>query len=240
MEPSIRIPLWLELSGLPEAMNQAARSPAAWLLFCKLVAEDCRLHPETPGILSFSMRQLGKACGIEPSKIPRILQSLQKHRWIGCFIPDNEEEEGLFQIKIPLPAPLGPDAVRRAHPELFTNPLEALRYEKTGAGGEQAPDEPENDPVLQDVVDLYFNSISMKMNNFILDELRLIRKQFPYPLIRRIFKRAKEHGVTSLHWAMKQLHREALAEEAAKRKNTPEATADAIPEEGRNDAIPFP
>jgi hypothetical protein len=206
MEPFEKIPLWLELSGLPKAMNEAARTPSAWPVFCKIVALDCRRNPSTPAPVAISIRGLAEACGISPAAAQRAAQSLRNKGWIACFLPDNEIEEALFQVKTPLPSPLTPDQVRQAHPSLFPDPTTPLRYE-TAHPGETEEDKPD-DPVLHEIIDLYFNTISMKMNNFILDELRLVRKRFEMPLIRRIFFRAREHGLSSMGWVLKELHRE--------------------------------
>lgn len=206
MEPFAKIPMWLELSGLPAAMNDAAKLQAAWSVFCKIVALDCQRNPSSPSHVAISLRDLGEACGITPGAATRIAQSLQKKKWIACFIPDNEEEEALFQVKVPLPTPTPAEQLKQAHPGLFPNPEEPLRYESSTEESTREADP--SDPILHEVIDLYFNSISMKMNGVILDELLLVRRRFELALIRRIFARAKKHGITSMSWLLRELHRE--------------------------------
>ena len=206
MEPFAKIPLWLELAGLPAAMNKAARSPAAWAVFCKLVALDCQRAPAAGIPIVIPIRNLADSCGIAPAAARRILGTLRRKKWIAAFLPDNDEEEALFQIKAPLPAPLTPEQVKQAHPSLFTDPTIPLRYETSGQAEEGEP--AAEDPALHEIIDLYFNTISMKMNSFILDELRLVRQRFELPLIRRIFQRAKNHGIDSMGWVLRELHRE--------------------------------
>jgi len=158
MEPFDRVPTWLGLSGLPAAMNRAAHSPAAWAVFCRIVALDCRLHPDAPAPVEISIRDLARDCGLAPGAARKVVASLRNKAWITCFLPDNDEEGALFQVAAPLPAPMSPDEVRRANPALFPDAQAPLRYELApddaaeaggGGGGDGA-----EDPVLQEIIAL--------------------------------------------------------------------------------------
>ena len=61
--------------------------------------------------------------------------------------------------------------------------------------------------VLQEIVDLYFNAVGLKMNAFVLDELRLLRQQFPIEQVRKVFRRAQVNEIRSLHWILRELVR---------------------------------
>ena len=152
----------------------------------------------------------------------KILQSLRKKKWIACFLPDNEEEEALVQITVPLRTPIPVDQVRRDHPGLFAAAPPSLRYETAETTPEE---ETGDDPVLQEIVDLYFNNVSMKMNSFILDELRLIRRRFEMSAIRKIFHRAKDHGIQSMGWVLRELHREVARKKKKEPKKSEESSS---------------
>jgi hypothetical protein len=208
MEPTSRTPLWLEFSGLPAEMNEAARTPAGWLFFLRLVALDCRLNPDAPGLVSISLEEFGRGCGLEPAQARQIAERLRKRGWIACFLPDNDEEEALFRVRAPLAAPVPAEEVRRAHPALFGHlpPGAPLRYERA-AGESLEAEEPAEDPILQEVVDLYLNHVSMKINGMILDQLRLARSRYSLEEIRRVCARAKKKGISSVHWLLSELSR---------------------------------
>ena len=70
-------------------------------------------------------------------------------------------------------------------------------------------EEPPGEEVkVQQVIDLYFNHISMKINSFIVDELRLLARRFPLEAIRRVFGRAAKNDAPELRWAVRELVKE--------------------------------
>lgn len=209
-EHKVWAPLWLELSGLPEWLNEKARGGAAWAVFKKLVELDCALNPR-PGLVEISINELAQRTGVDPKTVRRLLTSFRKLEVVACFLPDNDEEEALVQIRVPLPTPLNPDRVRALHPELFERPTHYFRYAQSETESEE--ENTTSDPLLEEIVDLYFHTIGLKMNAFILDELRLIRHQFPIELVRRTFQRAAKNDIHSLHWVVRELIRQKRAKD---------------------------
>ncbi|MGB9692653.1 MAG: hypothetical protein ACPL7D_10865 [Candidatus Sumerlaeaceae bacterium] len=203
-EQKVWAPLWLELSGLPFFLAEKARTPVAWSIFKKIVELDCALNP-VPGIVQISLDDLAKRCGAKADIVRRTMKALQKLGILACFLPETDEEEAFFQVKTPLHTPLSPDEVRGHHPELFAAEGHYFRYAQATEGSEYDDSE---DVLLKEVVDLYLNAIGLKLNAFVLDELRLIRQRFPIDLIRQTFRRAAKNDIHSLGWVMKELIRQ--------------------------------
>jgi len=79
-------------------------------------------------------------------------------------------------------------------------------YRYSQAGPNQTSTELDGkDTALQEVVDMYFNTVGMKMNAFVLDELRLLRERFELDQIRYAFRRARQNEIRSLNWVVQQL-----------------------------------
>lgn len=207
-------PLWLEYSGLPEKVGEKVKGGTAWLLFRKIVELDCASNP-VPAPVEASIADLTRRTGIAPSLIHKSVAALRKLKLIACFIPEEDEETALFRVSVPLPTPVTRADLRAQHPELFSDPQHYFRY-LDEATGDISLDEEKPDPGLQEIVDLYFNTIGLKMNAFILDELRLVRHRFELDAVRRVFRRAQQNEVRSLSWVVKELVR------AKKRKHDEE------------------
>ena len=105
---------------------------------------------------------------------------------------------------MPLATPLGVDEIRTRWPALFPDGC-VFRY--SGAEEAENAELESDDPLLQEVVDLYFNTVGLKMNAFILDELRLVRQRFPIEQVRRHFRRAQQNEIHALSWVVKELVR---------------------------------
>ncbi len=204
----IEFPLWIEQSGLPLHLNETTKSPLAWLVFRKIVELDIATN-RTPGTVEISLGELGTLVGLDAKKTEATLKKLRKGGVLRSFLPDNDEEPALFQVIAPLPTPVPWETVREQNPTLFKLPDHAFRY---ATGTEEAPPEKPGtevqDPKLREVVDLYFSTVSMKMNAFIFDELRLIAARFDLPLIRKVFARARQKEVQTLGWILKEIRRE--------------------------------
>jgi hypothetical protein len=216
---SVPIPLWLPYSGLPVFIAEKAKTPLAWLLFWTVVQLDCQRH-RTPGIVEITPTELGALCGMTGEQVLKNLPKLRKTGTLRCFLPDNAEEDALLQVITPLETPIPWQAVRDAQPFLRALPDHAFRYahacedQPPPAGRDQA------DPLLREVIDLYFDNVSMKMNAFILDELSLIARQYDLPMIRRVFAKARVKEVQGLSWILGEIRREKQIKERAAANKT--------------------
>jgi hypothetical protein len=190
-------PLWLELSGLPEWLNSKVRKEA-WSVFKMIVELDCSSNID-PGVVEASMSDLGRRTGQPPEIIQRCLSGLRRRKILACFIPDNPEENALIRVVIPLASPVDPGEIKKQYPKIFPPGRDFFRYVD-----ERVP-EPQDDEILQEIVDLYFNSLGLKMNLFILDELRLLRQRFELSDVKKAFYLAKRLEIKSLKWVMYQL-----------------------------------
>lgn len=196
-------PLWLEESGLPELVAEKSRGAAAWAIFKKVVELDCALHTE-PGTVEITPADLADRAGVPRKVCRKTLIALRKLKLIEVFVPDDDAEEALARVKVPLRPPLGREAIEKRLAERHGATSPYLRYLDSERPKE---DEREHDPVLSEVIDLYFNAIGLRMNVFVLDELRLIRKRFPIGDIRRVFGRARQNEIRSLPWIVRELVR---------------------------------
>ena len=202
-ESRCEFPLWIERSGLPREMAETCKSPLAYFIFRKIVELDCERNTR-PGTVDASLLELAEYTGIAPDQIAKLLKKIRKCGVLRSFLPDNEDEPGLFQVIAPLPAPKSWEDVRREIPRLDRHPAEEFRYalapEDTSQADNGAPD-----PKLRTVIDEYFNTVSMKMNAFILDELRLISTRYPLDMIRKVFARARKEERQNLGWILTQI-----------------------------------
>src|SRR5690242_806929 len=101
---------WLEWSGLPLALNKIRSG--GWAVFKKLVELDCRAH-QCPGTVEVSLGELGERCGFEPEVVEKIVEALRKKKVLRCYVPDNDEELALIEIRVPVKTPLAPEEVAR-------------------------------------------------------------------------------------------------------------------------------
>lgn len=212
-------PLWLEFSGLPELLNRKIRGGIGWLLFRKIVELDCALNPR-PGIVEISLAELSQRTGLSLESVRRGAKALQKLEVITSFLPDNDEEEALFRIKVPLATPHPPAELKQLYPHVFGTEGHYFRYVDTDEA--EINESEGDDPLLKEIVDLYLNVIGVKMNAFILDELRLIRQRFPMEMVRRTFRRAATNDVHSLAWVVRELIRQKRTLDEQKAENEPD------------------
>lgn len=219
-EPRAWSPLWLEHSGLPAHIAAKVRGGAGWPVFKKIVELDCAANAR-PDAVELSLNDLGALIGLDGPAVRRAVQSLRKLRLLACFLPDTDDEAALLKVRVPLETPVTPDQLRAAKPGLFGGGPWRFRYSAEDEGLAAAGDNPDAadaesaDPVLREIVDLYFDSIGLRMNVFVLDELRLVRGRFPIDEVRRVFRRAKQNEVRSLPWVVRELARAAKAKAAA-------------------------
>ena len=199
-------PLWLEFSGLPEDLADKPNGAAAWAVFKKAVELDCAAN-SSPGTVEIVISELAGRTALKPPAARKGLLLLRRLKLMACFLPDSDEEAALVRVQVPLPTPRTREQIAAAWPaELGAMPA-SLRYLDVAAeqGDETAGDG--SDTVLQEIVDLYFNTVGLKMNAFVLDELRLVRQRFPIEAVRRVFRRAQQNEIHSLQWVVRQLAR---------------------------------
>jgi hypothetical protein len=202
-EQKTKAPLWLEFSGLPQLLAEKVRGGIGWALFKKIVELDCEANPE-PGTVEITLAELSARCGASPATAHKALLAMRRLKLVACFLPESEEEVALLRVRAPLQTPLSIDRIKAAHPRLFLDTPQYFRYVDEY---QPEPEDSAADPDLQEIVDLYFNTVGVKMNAFILDELRLIRNRFPIDQVRRTFRRAIQNEIHSLHWVVKELIR---------------------------------
>ncbi len=220
----IRFPAWIEHSGLPVFLFEKCKSPQAWVVFKKIVELDCALNRD-PGTVEISIDTLAGRLGMDAKKTRQALTKLRKGGVLRSFLPDNDEEEALFQVVVPLPTPTSWEEVRRMEPDLFGLSDDAFRYARPVEAA-AAENNDDHDSKLREVVSLYLDNVSMKMNAFILDELRLINRRFDLPLVRKVFARARKKEIQTLGWILREIRREQdiLDRAAEERRRTGEAS----------------
>jgi len=201
-EPRAEFPAWIEWSGLPEHLYTLGKGPVPWLLFRKIVELDIASQGSAPGIVEVSFASITSATGLPADKTRKGVTVLRKAKVLRAFLPDADEEDALFEVLCPLATPTTAEELIRTRPELARVSIESMRY----ALAREA--EPNPGARLNRVVDLYMDLVSMKMNAFILDELRLITERCEMDLVERVFARAKKRGVQSLSWILAELRRE--------------------------------
>lgn len=212
MEPRAEFPLWIEYSGLPTLLNDSARTPSAWLIFRKIVELDIEANATAPGTIEITPAALGLRCGVPARALRRVLGAFRKARVLRAFLPQEDDEPALFQITVPLPTPTPPAVVAETHPGLFGNQsLSALRYATEPDG-----DLPSTAEKRRRVIDLYLDVVSMRMNAFIQDELRLIAERYDQALVEKVFARARQRDTPSLGWILAEIRREIKVEAQAR------------------------
>lgn len=214
----VKFPSWLIISGLPEKLSNQFKSPQTWLLFRTIVELDCARNL-APAVVEISAQNLSMCCGIDASKVPTQLKKLRKHGVIRAFIPDHEEEEGLYQIITPLPTPVSLDELKTEHARIKELPPQAFRYAFDTHETGDVPQEITKQSKFQRVLELYLNTVSSRMNTFIQDELILISETYDEKLIQKIFTQARAKEVQNLGWIIRQIHQEKKAKEKHRKEN---------------------
>lgn len=221
----VSIPLWLDHSGLPGLLRDETKSPIAWFLFKHLVQLDCETNPQ-PGVVECPILEFSEHTGIEPKAVLSTLKKLRKQSLIRCFLPDHEEEVALIQLLCPLQTPISWKQLQREHPK-FQGLLEhEFRYATQQSAAEFATDQLKQTK-FQQVLELYLNLVSMKINQFVQDEIALIAEFYEYKLVQKIFLQARQKEIQNLGWIIRQIREENLqkkklleAQEKASESNT--------------------
>lgn len=216
-----RFPLWITLSGLPTHLNEIGKTPYCWAVFRAIVEIDIALHPAAPGLVEVSLADLASRTGLDAKKLEKAVKGMRKAGVMRAFLPDNEEEEALFQVVTPLATPKSPDEVRAENGDVFLEADWPPRY-ATAAVEEPATGEAGGRLAkTQRVVELYLNVFSMKLNSLTVDQLQIIADRYDEELIRRVFERARQREARSLGWILAEIRREqALRQKAAEIRRT--------------------
>lgn len=190
---------WLELSGLPAELNKVRAN--GWLVFKTLVEMDCRAHRQ-PEAVEASLEELARRCGLDWERVGKILEALCKKKALACFVPDNPDEEGLYQIRVPVKTPKSAEetALEATDPQLRDASL--FRY---------VDEEEDSDEMMkktQKIVDVYLNKLSHKVNSFIVGEIEILARRFPMDKIELTMDRAARHEIRSIGWVVKELIRD--------------------------------
>ena len=200
---------WLELSGLPAALNALRQN--GWLVFRKLVELDCRRN-RYPEAVECSLGEIAERCGLSWEKTRSIIEALRRKKYVACFLPDNPDEPGLFQIRTPIRTPRPAEQVALLAADPLLRDPSALRYARP-------PSPPADEAArIQRVLDLYLNTLSQRLNSFIVDEIEMLARRFPPAEIERMMARAARHEIGSIGWVARELIREERrkAEKAAR------------------------
>ncbi|MCD6386062.1 hypothetical protein J7M23_09845 [Candidatus Sumerlaeota bacterium] len=212
-----RFPMWLEYSGLPAMLTKEVRT-GAWSVFKKLVEIDC-LHNAEPDTFEVSVAELSELVGLKPATVKNILIKLRRKKLIVCFLPEEYEEEGLFKINVPLPTPLSAKRVKRKYARLFPPGRDFFRY-----ADKHITETDGDDPELQELIDIYLNTIGLKINIFIIDELRLIKERFDIRVVKEVFAQARERKIKTLRWIVRKLMLEEKKRDECKKKRKEKRT----------------
>jgi len=220
-EPMASSPLWLAYSGLPEWLNREINRNA-WLVFKTVVEMDCARNAR-PATIEAPPAEIARRCGLAPETVMRTLVGLRRKKCLALFVPEHPEENGLFEVKIPLPTPRTAAQVREEFPFNRLDAGARLRYAFVHEGAEETGKRPSGtQPTgsvrrdLQRVIDLYLNTVGFKMNSFVLDELRLLCQRFDPDEVEKAFARAAKNDIRSLGWVAKELYRRSRRHERGK------------------------
>jgi DNA-binding Lrp family transcriptional regulator len=208
LDPSYcRFPLWLELSGLPAKLHTISKGGYAWGVMKKLIELDLAKTPSRPALVEISPLELAERTGLDEKRITASVKAMRKLGILRAFLPDNEEEVALFQFLTPIPTPKSADQIRALYPDLFLDTEWPPRYAVEVS--EQVEQDPETQAgKVKEVIDLYLNIFSMKLNSLILDQLQLMCDRYDQALIKKVFERARKKDATSLGWVMTEIRRE--------------------------------
>lgn len=194
-----QFPMWLEYSGLPSMLTKEVRT-GAWSVFKKLVEIDCMNNSVEPDTFEVSVEELSELVGLKPATVRNILIKLRRKKLIVCYLPEEDGEKGLFKINVPLSTPISARKVKRKYAHLFPPGKDFFRY-----ADKHITESDGDDPELQELIDIYLNTIGLKINVFVVDELRLIKERFDFGVIKEIFAQARERGIKSLRWIVRRL-----------------------------------
>lgn len=196
---------WLVFSGLPEALN--AIRAGAWSVFQTIVQLDCRRN-RLPSTLEISLEKLSKRTGLAPDKIEKILEALRKRQYLRLYLPDHPEEDALIEIRTPIQTPVEPAEVAKTVDDPHLRDIYLYRYASALATDDSDPG------AVQDVVDLYMDKLSQKVNGYVVEQCEMLARRFSLESIRDMMERGARHNVRALGWVIRELIREERKQKA--------------------------
>lgn len=202
--------LWLDYSGLPALLN--GYRTHAWPVFRLIVEMDCRANRD-PDAVEISLGELAERTGLDWEKVAKIVETLQKKKVLAAFLPDNPDEDGLFQVRVPVQTPRSAEEVARQTRDPLLRDPTAYRYVRAGENPEHHRSKVER------IIDLYLNKLSHKLNSFIVDEIDILAQRFPIEAIEQTIDRAANHDIRSIGWVGRELIRDASKSKQDRLKN---------------------
>lgn len=204
-EPLRRHPLWVEHSGLPTLLLREGKSPVAWMLLRRVMELDLAQHRHKPGVVELEYGAFLDLAGLDENHCGKAMKILRKCGLLRAYVPDHREESVLLQVLTPLATPIPALEVLRSHAVFAHCRVEDLRYATACAEDSGV------EKRLREVIDLYLDVLSMRVNSLVVDNLRVVAERYDLELIRRVFARAKKREGTGLSWIMAEIRREDLA-----------------------------
>lgn len=184
-------PAWINYSGFAAWLtNKSGGESAAWLLFKTLIDIDCRYavsqRVDTP------IDALTGPTGLTIRQIKATMEIYRELALARYYIPEEESENALIEINTPLPTP-------KTHRQVIAMeiPDPAIAVHRFCDCPEAREMDP-NDPVLQEIIDLYLDTCSVRVNAFIVDRLKALRHRADIGAIRWAFKTTKKNNSHSL------------------------------------------
>ncbi len=190
---------WLEWSGLPEELNRLHGH--AWVVFKKIVELDCQVS-RRPGTIEIPVANLAVRCGLDAARTVQVVELLRREKYLRCFLPTEYDESALIEIRLPVKTPRTADEVAHDCPDPHLKNPGMFRY------ADVEPEDGDDEMLVQQVIDLYMDRISSKMNCFILEQIEMTASRFPMHKIRYHVERAANHNIREFGWVMKELIRD--------------------------------
>jgi hypothetical protein len=193
-------PRWLEYSGLPEYLRELIGT-CGWTLFKKIIELDC-FQNYNPDTVKVTIKELCRVSGVPTEEAHELLEKLVELEYIKAFLPDSDEEEAWINIVIPINTPRKPDEIRKEHGGLLglDDKTAELRY-TVKVEKEDSPDE-----IFNEVQHLYFTTCGSRMNQFVLEDLQEMAREFSIEEIRAEFGRAKKRKNKALKGIIRKLY----------------------------------
>jgi hypothetical protein len=193
-------PRWLEYSGLPEYLRELTGA-YGWTLFKKIIELDC-FQNYNPDTVKVTIKELCRTSGVPSDEARELLEKLVELEYIKAFIPDSDEEETWINIVIPINTPRKPEEIKKEYGGLrgLEDKTTELRY-TVKVEKEESPEE-----VFNEVQHLYFTICGSRINQFVLEDLQELAREFSIEEIRSEFGRAKKRKNKALKGIIRKLY----------------------------------
>ncbi len=203
----IRYPRWLEVSGLPQLLNEEA-PPHGYFIFKKLVEMDLYQNV-SPDIIETSLHQLSKFLGLSMNNIEQMLKTLESSEYIKIFWGNIPEEELFLRIIIPVKTPQSPFEIPETEGGYKERPEEQVPYYHVPDFDPDSSDLDRDDyfqTKLEHVTNWYVQIIKPDLNPIVLQKIHYLCQSFSYQDLRQAFLNARKNKVRSLECLMRELY----------------------------------